>query len=181
MNGISCVATLFTVAHFTLMRISWNHLFVETLMAVDVGPDIGAAVIGSGAVGLSILFLLSVTVLLLFIVNKRRRKPTEDDTKKLTDHSGNENVNYAGGKLTTLWSLIKNLMDNTSLYADVMSNLNRYFDTCEEKFELSPEKRIPCGCLKLAEPIGQGIKLSSCYSTISKKQWLYVHISWSLL
>ena len=70
-------------------------------MAVVV-PDIGTAVIASGAVGLSILFLLSVTVLLSFIVYKRRHKPTEDDTKKLTDHSRDENVNYAGGKLTRL-------------------------------------------------------------------------------
>ena len=52
----------------------------------------------------------------------------------------------------------QNLIDNTSLHPDLMSNLNRYFDNyCEEKFELSPEKRIPSGCLKLAEPIGQGI------------------------
>lgn len=70
-------------------------------MAVD-GPDIGTAVIASGAVGLSILLVLSVTVLLSFIVHKRRHKSTEDDTKKLTAHRRDENVNYAGSKFTSL-------------------------------------------------------------------------------
>ena len=61
-----------------------------------------------------------------------------------------------------------------SIIIDVMSNLNRYFGTFEENFEISPDKRIPCGRLKLAEPIGQGInEISFVYCSLRVFSFMY--------